>query len=941
MTNPEQFNPEIPAGSLSTGERENIRTRASLRRLRAEMRRRLLEIAPEQESAGMDSYHRQTMDRVNREMAGEAQIDLPAPEIKQKADGLEQQAYTAKEQAPNLAAYRFALAAQLRQTAGLPFATVLEEAQLAIEKTGTLPKNSPNALLPEAIIIGIQTKQVKDLPEIEPARVVAGLANDEGLLADYALVLPENQRDIFLRQLPEDEQKRTSAMMDHALSTVLKEGLPTAKEEKTQVSAVRRRVAEHLEAALAQKPSDPAPVVKALTETLYTLSDKDSKDVILNLARKAVDADTNKKETARIFYTLINMDTHKGNSLAIELVGDRNVPDHVAWLFLKKLVKNGYLDNDLEKYLENRRQQSRGKKKLADEKRLLETARLVISELGINPDAQVLALILDRKWKDETGQAISDLRGIVEKIKEQKVGFEQMMDKDKLVEFLAENKQAAAIYYVLFGGKTRFALVNSYNSEKFYTILKVLAELKEHPKPLQEFERALLAHGMNKHETNQVLENLRAGRFPLGGTYAKEIRLDVSHSSRLESLERQSRGVFGSKQLGVVLKTEIYRQYLSRQGDAARLTTLEQTNGLADLEKIIEEIENHYPDTLDLLENDKKLTDNWRKLGDKNVFSLSLRAVLNEAENPINLRELLANLEVQRKSLVSQYRQKSAGYLKKLSDPSVRRQEKQKIQEQIERIEEKGSAKLLSYLMAETVGLEKGAEGEADLAPITQKILAEWESHLEQIFGEYQAIDSQAKGAGQRKERKVTLRYLDKRQDLVTALRFADAAQCCFTSTQYRIEGHEVGNAEWVARLHKDPLSFVFVLEDNETEAEKRSAIGFVFGSFGLQDKQPIILLNGVYLEGKTDIAAQSVVNTIEQDFSRPLKMTKQFVAAKHGGTSRYGPNYSNDSQTVRRLRAIASTHSREPENQIYDDLSVGVNELGQTDGHVFYKSLI
>ena len=125
MTSPEQFNPEIPTGSLTLEERENIRTRANLRRFQAETRHRLLEITPEQESIGMNSYHRQIMDRVNREMAGEQPIDLPPSEIEQKADGLEQQAYTAKEQAPNLAAYNFALAAKFRQSAGLPFVGVL------------------------------------------------------------------------------------------------------------------------------------------------------------------------------------------------------------------------------------------------------------------------------------------------------------------------------------------------------------------------------------------------------------------------------------------------------------------------------------------------------------------------------------------------------------------------------------------------------------------------------------------------------------------------------------------------------------------------------------------------------------------------------------------------------------------------------------------------
>lgn len=933
MSNPEQqFGFEPPRrGGLTAEEREIIRVQAEARRHQADLKGQILALR-EQESGETwepgKAYEDRVFVSVSQEMSVEEKMSMSPDAAADAAPMFVQKGESAVSVAPNLAAFNFAKAAQMEQRAGLDFAKSLRKARQYIEESAVIPKKSPNAFLPEAVVLGVEARRAKALPVVPAEKVAADIGHDTKLLADYALVLPEKSREKFLGMLPESERKKVSVFLDQAVSLMLKEGLISDKQERNQAGAVRRRAALNLETALRTPQSDPTPLIKALTETLYTLGDKESKDTLLGLGRKAMGGEKDKQEVARIFHTLINMDTHKGNSLAVALIGEKNLPDHVAWLFLKKLVKSGYLDAGLQKSWEN----NRGVDGLEGEKRFLQATRLIISELGINPDTGVLQLVL--------GRAASDLRMNVEKVKEQKATFEKIQDKDELVRMLVKDKYAATVYYTLFGGKTRFALVNSYNSEKFFTIVQVLDKLKAHQKPLREFSQILERQGTDKKRVKEIFVNIQAGRFPLGGDYAKEIRLDVSDSARLESLERQARGVFGGKQLGAVVKLESYRRYLTSAGDGEALGKLDAANGLADLDTVLDEIEKRHPEILDSVEHDDRLNKNWRKLGEKNVLNLSLRAALREQENQVSLRDLLANLEGQRKSLLSQYRQKSVEYLKKLADPAVRAEEKARVQEQILRVEEKGASKLLSYLLAETVGLEKSSEtGEAALSPITQKVLAEWESHCEQVFGEYQSLDATPQAA--RKERRVTLRYLDKRKDLIEALRFADAAQCCFTSTQYRIEGHEVGNAEWIARIHKDPLSFIFEIEDNAPDAEKRSAVGFVFGSFAVQKNGPVMLLNGVYMEGKTDTAAQSIVNAIEQDFSRPLGMTRQFVAARHAGMSRFGPEYRNDTQTVRRLRAITSASTGEPEDQIYDDIAVGVNKEGSTDANVFYKDLV
>ena len=312
---------------------------------------------------------------------------------------------------------------------------------------------------------------------------------------------------------------------------------------------------------------------------------------------------------------------------------------------------------------------------------------------------------------------------------------------------------------------------------------------------------------------------------------------------------------------------------------------------------------------------EKRLKKSWRKLGEKKVLALELHAVLANSTNEVSLPRMLPNLETQRKALMSSVRQQ---YKSKSIDKAARN-------ERIEALQEKAKAKLMRYLLQEMAG---GTKTTAE-----DLIFAEWESHMDQVFQDFESLKNAAPEKIA-KEKRVTLRWLDKRDDLIECFRFADSAQCCFNSKNYRIGGHEAGAAEWIVRVWKDPLSYIFQIEDSPG-----NAIGFVFGGFGGSDGKLTVMLNGVYMEGKTDTAAQSLLNSLEADFSRALEASIQMVAARYGGTSKFGKGYSNTPAEVKRFRALMGL-GRSPETEIYDDLNVGVNEPGTTDSNVWHKEL-
>jgi predicted phage tail protein len=175
---------------------------------------------------------------------------------------------------------------------------------------------------------------------------------------------------------------------------------------------------------------------------------------------------------------------------------------------------------------------------------------------------------------------------------------------------------------------------------------------------------------------------------------------------------------------------------------------------------------------------------------------------------------------------------------------------------------------------------------------------------------------------------------LDKRKDLIEFLRFADSTQSCFNSKNYKIKALGVRTAEWIIRSWKDPLSYVFQIEDSPG-----NAIGFAFGGFGEAAGAPIVLLNMLEMEGKTDTAARSVANLIEQDFTRPLGCNMQMIATRNEDTSTFGTDYSNETTTLTRLRALQGEDGN-PQSIIYDDLKVAPNSEKTTNENVWHKEI-
>ena len=121
----------------------------------------------------------------------------------------------------------------------------------------------------------------------------------------------------------------------------------------------------------------------------------------------------------------------------------------------------------------------------------------------------------------------------------------------------------------------------------------------------------------------------------------------------------------------------------------------------------------------------------------------------------------------------------------------------------------------------------------------------------------------------ERMEKAVKVRKLDKKADLMTMVRFADSKICCFSSSNYQMQvAHNIENKKWVASINKDPLSFVFEIEDasggGEPGSQVKKNLGFVFGMFGVNEEgAPEVMLNGVYYSGGND--ARSVANIADR----------------------------------------------------------------------------
>ena len=246
----------------------------------------------------------------------------------------------------------------------------------------------------------------------------------------------------------------------------------------------------------------------------------------------------------------------------------------------------------------------------------------------------------------------------------------------------------------------------------------------------------------------------------------------------------------------------------------------------------------------------------------------------------------------------------------------------------------------------QTVGEERLRESDIGL-------LREMESHLQ---GPFQMItDSKLYDRGKREKSKrsnITLNWLDKSSRLMSMVRFADSKICCFSSCNYEMKvSHDTPNKYWVASINRDPLSFVISMEEDkgepvEGEEYVNENLGFIFGSFGVDDENKLaVMLNGIYYApgGENKDQVEAILSGAEKVLAG-LPINTMAIASQYGGGavgSNLPSEYSSSQIEMTRLRAL-DDGSGDPETKIYDDLNTGsdLNRPHYYGGNVWHKKI-
>ena len=201
---------------------------------------------------------------------------------------------------------------------------------------------------------------------------------------------------------------------------------------------------------------------------------------------------------------------------------------------------------------------------------------------------------------------------------------------------------------------------------------------------------------------------------------------------------------------------------------------------------------------------------------------------------------------------------------------------------------------------------------------------SEWRSHFEETLDAIKIADAQrtnSKKVSAGKE--IELTFLDKSRDFVRALRFADAARCCFNANPQNIS---VRTYEYPTRLNKDPLSFAIDLK----EAGSNNIFGFIFGRMGINPEtgRPVIMLNGLYSQIKGQIFNNNALRIIEEQMGQRLHADMIYLGGSYGGSIDRPEGYKDcEGQEIEAIRALQSP-SGDAELKTYDDIGTTANGI-------------
>lgn len=600
--------------------------------------------------------------------------------------------------------------------------------------------------------------------------------------------------------------------------------------------------------------------------------------------------------TYRLAKTLSGMESFKANTVLSEIMAQQGTPEVLSRCIIRLLVENEHLDPDLRGYFEEKRiaDKSEDGEKLRDS---INRFRMLMQKYGINPDSAIM------RYTD--GKSNEEISLSLERMIEQVRNFEESGQYKELGEQLMGDLNMRLLYFLRNGGRTRFSLINDYNFVKFTNVLQVGNELELHNKPLETFEQAISLFN-DTEKAEQIIQRVKAGRFPLSSESTEsvfDLTVDVNNESQSEQARYLIGNTLGRNEFGAFIRAIMYRSFIDKSPHKRKTEEFDNLwrsagQDLGSLTTFLEYCESTFSDELE----DIKLPSFIEK---NSSDDLPLSQSINKETLDVEITKIESALIALGKKLIDNTRK--AAQQKKIS------------KEELDRL-------IAGYQNPEAVlSVLLGNELPSSFAPV----LDEWKSHVQAALQATREARIMRRGESQ--VRQLNLRYLDKTTNLPEYLRFADSTMCCFTSKNFQGTGPQ----QYIARIWKDPLSFVFHIEEPSAEQnDRRNSVGFVFGSYGInREGELVVILNGVYMDRKTDLAARKVLQKIEQQFVKPLGCKEMLIASQHAGRSNYGVEYENTDREYLRLRAIKQRWNDEPEKHTYDD--IGLIAVDSQEGRV------
>lgn len=316
---------------------------------------------------------------------------------------------TFQESAPSHSAYLVGYIAKLKQLRKLPFQSELEKSKRLTKQKDERDVQLSD-LLPHAQILGIARRQVgKEI--LPPVEVLAKLVvENKSLARDIALVLNEKDREHFLSLIPEEKRKEITILMDNELSKVLSQKIIETETDKNQALSVKHRSGQELRGAISKPEEYGPPLIKYLSQSLAGLDSEDSKRLLAEIGATGLAGEKDKKKqelkissVARILKTVIDIDTAKGSNLAMKFLAKKEVPDKLFTFFSTRLIQEGYLTKNTERYLADKENMPFLRKLVAMNPNQFNTVIDTISQIkDYNP----------AKNQEEVFSAISDLASL-------------------------------------------------------------------------------------------------------------------------------------------------------------------------------------------------------------------------------------------------------------------------------------------------------------------------------------------------------------------------------------------------------------------------------------------------------------------------------------------------------------------------------------------------